>query len=135
MEEDIPTRLSPAEGRRFAFTVGAAFLALSLVAWFRHHPAAVAVLGSVGLVLCAAGLIAPGSLTPVYRAWMGMARALSRVTTPIFMGVIYFIVFAPMGLARRIAGCNALVRRAGIDGYWIRRTGQTGSRSNLDRQF
>jgi hypothetical protein len=135
MEENVPTRLSPADGRKFAFTVGATFLALGLIAWYRHHPIALAVLGGIGLMLCLAGLIAPGSLTPVYQVWMGLARALSKVTTPIFMGVVYFIVFTPMGLIRRIAGRNALVRRVGIDGYWIRRNEQPGARSNLERQF
>jgi hypothetical protein len=135
MEENIPTRLSPAEGRKFAFTVGAAFLVLGLIAWYRHHPVALAVLCGIGLTLCLAGLIAPGRLAPVLRLWMGLAHAISRVTTPIFMGIVYFLVFAPMGLVKRIAGHNALVRRAGKDGYWIRRNGQTGTRSNLERQF
>ena len=68
---------------------------------------------------------------PVYRRWMGLALLLSKVTTPIFMGLVYFVVFTPMGVARRLMGHNGLVRPAG-DSFWV---AKERTRSNLQRQF
>jgi hypothetical protein len=64
---------------------------------------------------------------------MRLAVVLSRVTTPIVMGVIYYVVFTPMGFVRRRLGRNALIRPEG-ESFWISR--QPGARrSDLSRQF
>ena len=49
----IPTRLSAAEGRKFAFTVGIAFLVLAGISYWRGHTRVPVVLGSLGGVLLA----------------------------------------------------------------------------------
>lgn len=133
MEERVPARLSPAEGRKFAFTVGAAFLLLAAVAWYRRHLALLAVFGMPGTAFLLAGLAVPARLAPVWRLWMGLARAISKVTTPMFMALVYFLVFTPFGVVKRWAGHNALRRPAGASGYWVKR--DSGTASDLERQF
>ena len=32
----------------------------------------------------------------------------SRVTTPVLLGLVYYMVFTPVGLARRLVGRNPL---------------------------
>jgi hypothetical protein len=135
METEVSTRLSAAEGKKFATTVGAAFILFSLVSWARGHRTVAEALGCVGIALALAGLCIPTRLTPVWRAWMGAARAISTVTTPVAMGLIYFIGFVPIGLARRIAGRNSLIHRPGADGYWIRRDAKSMGQGDLERQF
>jgi hypothetical protein len=129
----IPARLTPAEGRRFGFVVGTAFLLLGGVSRWRGHEVVPLVLWAIGGALVLGGLLIPGSLGPVYRAWMRLAHLLSRVTTPVFMGLIYFLLFTPVGIARRLFGGNALVRSRG-DSFWVDRSG-AARRSNLQRQF
>ena len=135
MEKELPARLSPGEGRRFAFPVGGAFLALAGLAWWRGHPGAAAVPALIGGLLLAAGLFAPGRLGPVYRAWMGFALILSRVTTPIFMGVVFFLVIAPIGIVMRIAGRNPLRRSERERSFWISRPSGPDRHSDMRRQF
>ncbi len=134
METGIPARLTPAEGRRFAFVVGAAFLVLGTVSRWRGHQVVPSVLWTVGGALVLSGVLIPGLLGPVYRGWMRFALALSRVTTPIFMGLIYFVLFTPVGVVRRLMGKNALVRPKG-DTFWVDRSPGQGRRSDLQRQF
>jgi hypothetical protein len=62
-------------------------------------------------VLAAWGLVAPMSLGPVYRGWMRLGILLSRVTTPVIMGVVFFLVVTPTGLVRRLLGKDSLARR------------------------
>ncbi|MEO8636757.1 MAG: SxtJ family membrane protein [Gemmatimonadales bacterium] len=134
MEAGIPARLSPAEGRKFGFTVGIAFLALaSLVYFWRHKEVTGTILGGLGTVLLLAGLLIPGYLGPVHRAWMGLAHLISKVTTPIFMGVVFYLVMTPIGLLRRSFGKNSLVHREKDGSFWMPPV--SGGRSNIERQF
>lgn len=121
------------EGRKFGLAVGAALVALGGVIRWRGHGAFAATLAGPGLLLIAAALAIPGRLGPVARAWMALARALSRVTTPLLLGLIYFLVLTPMGGLRRLLGGNPLRRRDTGGGYWIARG--TGRKSDLRRQF
>jgi hypothetical protein len=124
---------SAATGRKFGLTVGAAFVVLATVARWRSHPTSFVVLGVLGLSLLAGSLVVPTLLGPVENAWMGLARAVSKVTTPIFMGVVYFVVLTPIGLLRRTFAGSALVHRAGPHGFWRDRS--QSPRSDLNRQF
>lgn len=133
MDAGIPARLSPAEGRKFAFVVGTAFLVLAAVFWWRGHAFPMRAAGAIGALLMLAGLVTPGRLGPVHRAWMGLAHAISKVTTPVFMGLLYFLVLTPAGILRRTLGRNPLVRPAGPS-FWIDRD-PAHRRSDLERQF
>jgi hypothetical protein len=127
--------LTRAEGRRFGLTVGGAFLALAAVAWWRGRNTVASILAAVGSCLVLAGLIIPTRLGPVERAWMGLAHALSRVTTPITLGAIFLLVLLPVGVLRRVLGGNPLVHRAHDGSYWKERPeGERRSRS-MKRQF
>jgi Saxitoxin biosynthesis operon protein SxtJ len=126
----IPTRLTPAEGRKFALTVGTAFWALAGLTWWRDHGVVAAALGSLGAVLWVAGLVIPGRLRPVYAAWMGLAHAISRVTTPIFMGVVFFGVIMPVGLVMRALGRNPVRHRPVEGSFWMARTEARGTLRN-----
>lgn len=130
----IPTRLTPAEGRSFAFTVGGAFLAISAVLWWRGHAVPMAATAALGGVLLLAGLLVPGRLSGVHRAWMGLALLLSKVTTPVFMGLMFFLVLTPAGVLRRTFGRSPIRRPAtAADGHWVRRS-LPASRS-MERQY
>lgn len=133
MASAIPARLSPAEGRKFGLTVGAAFLLLAALLWWRGKPAA-PVFGALGALLGLAAAAIPSRLGPIQRAWMGLAHLISRVTTPIFMGVVYFVVLTPIGLVRRAFGRNPMALRAASGSYWVSRH-DDAMRSGMERQF
>ena len=134
LEAGIPARLSPSEGRKFGLTVGIAFLALAgLLYFWRHKEAAGAVAAGLGALLVVAALAVPGRLGPMQRAWMGLARVISKVTTPVFMGVVFFLVITPIGWLMRLVGRRALVHREHEGGYWA--APASGGRSDLERQF
>ncbi len=134
MAAGVPARLTAAQGRRFGLTVGGAFLVFATIAWWRGHPTTTSVLGGLGGVLSLAGLVIPTLLGPVERAWMQLAHLISKVTTPIVMGVMYLLVLTPVGLMRRAFGGNPMVHKAEGGTYW--RSRPAGSRAgNLTRQF
>lgn len=140
MADGIPAGLNQPpftakDGRKFGLTVGAAFALLGAVSRWRGHDVAPLVLWSLGGALLAGGALIPAYLGGVFRAWMGLAHLLSKVTTPIFMGVIYFVVIAPMGIAMRLFGRDPLAHRATGTGYWVTRTADPDKANSLSRQF
>lgn len=62
-------------------------------------------------VLAVWGLAAPLTLRPVYQGWMRFGLLMSRVTTPLIMGIVFFLVVTPMGIVRRMLGRDSLARR------------------------
>ena len=122
-----------AQGRKFGFTVGGALVVLGGIARWRGHPTTFVVLAALGAALILMALVAPAALGPVERTWMKLAHAISKVTTPIFMGIIYYLVLTPIGVIRRSLGHNGLVNRPGAMGLWGDRSAT--ARSNLDRLF
>lgn len=122
-----------AAGRKFGLTVGGAFVVLSIIGRWRGHPTTFLVLGTLGVLLIVAALVVPAMLGPVDRGWMKIAGLISKVTTPIFMGVVYFLILTPTGLLRRMFAGSALVHKSGPAGFWKDRT--QSPHSSLDRQF
>lgn len=133
MESTTNGRESRAELRKFGLTVGIAFAVLAGITAWRGHGTVSAVLGSIGALLIAGGIVAPGALGPVERGWMSLAHAISKVTTPIFLGIVYFLVLTPVGLVRRSVGRHPLRHPAADDGFWKDR--RDAPRSDLKRQF
>jgi hypothetical protein len=135
LERRDSARLTPREGRKFAFTVGTAFLVIASVLYlWRGHVTVPGVLAGLGTALLLAGLVIPGRLGPVWRAWMGLALILSKVTTPIFMSVVYYLVMTPTGILRRLIGKNPVEHVATDGSYWAPRP-DGARRSDLQRQF
>jgi hypothetical protein len=133
MENPVSTRLTPAELRKFGLAVGAAFLVLALIAWWRGHPVSMRVLGGLGGALVIGGALAPRALRPAYVGWMSLANILSRITTPVFLGIVYFLMFLPVGLFRRLIGKDALNRSAIRGSYFIVRAERANA--SMERLF
>jgi surface polysaccharide O-acyltransferase-like enzyme len=132
LAHNVPTRLSAAEGRRFAFTVGIAFLALAALLWWRVNIVASALAASVGLLLMLSGALVPHRLGPLHSGWMRFALAISKITTPVLMAIVYFVVITPIGLIRRLMGKSPIMARSGTTRWHSR---GAHSRSDLERQF
>ena len=135
MAARVPARLTAAAGRKFGFTVGAAFLAFGSIALWRGKERTATVLLALGGLLVVAALVAPTALGPVERAWMGLAHAISRVTTPIFMGIVYFLVILPIGLVRRLNGSSPILPRARAASRWEAHEPAVADGAQMERQF
>ena len=117
-------------GRVFAFTLMAGFAFVALVGMWRDIP----ILARVGRIFAVAsflaGALVPGRLEPVHRGWMAFGEAIGRVTTPVMMAVVYFLVLTPIGLVRR-----ALVRRPASAASFWRSRAPLPPKARMERQF
>lgn len=135
MAKRIPTRLKASEGRRFGLTLGPAFLALAALLFWKGRGFGAQITGVLGAVLLLASLIAPGALDPVRRGWMRLALAISKVTVPLFMGLVYFLVITLVGLLRRVFGHNAIRRDAALMSYWEPHRAVSNRKKALEHQY
>ena len=62
-------------------------------------------------VFAAWGLILPMTLRPVYRVWMRFGIFMSRITTPLLMGLVFYLTITPVGALRRIFGSDPMRRK------------------------
>jgi len=124
------------ELRKFGLTVGGIFLLLGLVSWYRGHVLPPRVLWTVGILLIAPALIAPGWLDPVERGWMRMAAVMGEINSRIILTVLYYLVLAPVGLVMRLFR-DPLDRRLddGRPTSWIKRTPEPVDPARYQQQF
>jgi saxitoxin biosynthesis operon SxtJ-like protein len=66
---------------------------------------------ALGIALVLPGLLAPRTLRSVYRVWMILGDALNWVNTRIILGVIFYGLITPLGLAKRRFGDDPMRRR------------------------
>lgn len=118
--------------RSFGLTLGGALIVIGVVMGWRGAGPAAAV-GAVGVALAVTGLLLPGVLSRVRATWMALGNAISKVTTPIVLGVVYFVIVTPLGAIMRLFGRNPLRRRLQDGSYWA--SVPSGGRSDLDNQF
>lgn len=137
MAGDAHPRLTPSEGRRFAFTVAAGFSALGAVALLRAHPSLARTLFTVAALVAAGGAVVPTRLGALRAAWMGLGVALSRITGPVFYAIVYWLLLTPMGVLRRTFGRSPLARDPEASSYWVsrERPDDETARRRLERQF
>ncbi len=133
MAPSAPARLTPRAGRRFAFSLAVAFLVVGGISYWRGRVVAAGSLGGLGVAFLAAGTLVPDRVGCVYAAWMAVGRGLSRMTTPIVLAILYFLVVTPIGLLLRLVGRDPLRHRPREGSYWARVP--SGGRSNLNDQF
>lgn len=102
--------------RNFGLTTGAilALLFGLLLPWLLSHawplwPWIVA--GGLGGL----GLIAPTLLAPVYKAWMKFGHVMGAINTRIILGVFFYLIVTPIGLAMRLFRWDPMRRRLGED--------------------
>jgi hypothetical protein len=113
--------------------VGAAFLVLAGVALWRNHTISPLLFASLGIALVLAALIVPTHLGPISRGWLAFADRLSRVTTPILLGVIYYVVLTPTGIVMQLFGRRPLSRKHQTT-FWVTKP-VAAQRADLQRQF
>jgi hypothetical protein len=128
--------LSRKELRNFGLTTGAIVAVLFglLFPWLlsRDMPIWPWVLGGV---LIAWGLAAPASLQLVYRGWMLFGLVMSRITTPIILGVVFYGAVLPTGLVRRLFGLDSMARRFEASQPSYRVASRKPAKQHLKRPF
>ncbi len=122
--------------RNFGLMVGGIFAAMGL--WpvlFRSDDPRLWALVLAGLLVIPA-LVLPRSLGPVYRGWMAIGYALGWINTRAILGVIFYGLFTPIGMVRRLLlAKDSMHRRFEPEADTYRAARQPRPSSHMKRQF
>ena len=78
----------------------------------------------------------PNILYPFNKLWMKFGYFLGRIISPIILGVIYFLLFTPIGLFLRFIKRDELRLKFLLkESYWINRENLNAKSNNFKNQF
>ena len=123
------------ELRNFGLIVGGLFCLIGLWPALRHGEALRVWALVPGSLLISLGLMMPAALRPIFKVWMKIGHVMGWINTRIILGILYFGLITPMGVAMRLFGWDSM-RRAllqDVDTYRVVRRARP--RSHMTRQF
>ncbi|HMJ17060.1 MAG TPA: hypothetical protein VK478_01615 [Gemmatimonadaceae bacterium] len=126
----LDARRNAREGRVFALTLAGGFLFVAAVGVWRDAHRLVVISSTIAFFSVLAALLIPGRLTPVRKAWMKLGELFGRVTTPVLLAAIYYLIFTPIGVVRRWLS----PRRSRAGSNWHPRP-PLPAPSRMERQF
>jgi Saxitoxin biosynthesis operon protein SxtJ len=89
----------------------------------------------LGAVLTAWALAAPRTLQGVYRVWMKLGMVLNRITSPLLMGLVFYLVITPVGYCMRVFRRDPMTRSFDKTVSSYRIASRKSPRHKLERPF
>ena len=87
----------------------------------------------ISLIFLVLGLLNSKILTPLNKLWFKFGILLSKIISPLIMGIIFFLVVTPIGLLMRILGKDLLnLKYNNNKSYWVEKN---GPKSRMRNQF
>lgn len=128
--------------RKFGITIAIVLGLLGSLALYKGSGKYLGFWGIGGLFLVL-GLLLPELLKPIHKAWMALALILGWINTHIILGLIFFLIFTPIGLILRLMGKDLLDQKFPQPGtgsgsdltYWKKREKNSKDKVRYERMF
>jgi hypothetical protein len=91
----------------------------------------------IGAAFAVVAVVVPSILGGANRLWMKFGLLLAKIVSPIALGVLFYLVFTPIGLLMRLAGKDPLRLKAdpNAKSYWIEREPPGPPPQSMTNQF
>lgn len=94
------------------------------------------ILGGLAIVFVVLSLTKPGLLLPLNKLWMGLGFVLGMIVSPIVLGLIFFVIFTPVGLMMRLFGRDELrMKPDPAKSHWKTRDDDAAAVNSFKTQF
>jgi hypothetical protein len=80
-------------------------------------------------------LAIPGTLNPVYHAWMKVGLVIGMVVNRIILGFVFFVIIFPMGIVMRLIGRDPMLRKLDKNIRTYRISSKATAPNNLEKPF
>jgi predicted membrane metal-binding protein len=122
--------------RSFGFTFAVVFGLIGSWLWWRASKAGPPFIAA-GAVFALVAIVIPRILHPLNVVWMRFGLLLNKIVSPLILGVVFFVVFAPVGLFFRLIRRDALHRSFDSKraSYWNDRTPPGPAGESFPLQF
>ncbi|MBI3631236.1 MAG: sxtJ [Candidatus Sungbacteria bacterium] len=89
----------------------------------------------VASVFAGTALVLPQALKPLFWLWMKIGHVLGWINTRIILGVIFFILFAPIALVLHLLGKDFMKRRMDASAITYRMESEKLPRERLEKPY
>jgi hypothetical protein len=124
MLEFTPKETAMAKGgsnKSFGITFAGLFGLIALAPLLHGHPMRLWALPIVVILLTLA-FFCPERMAFLNRLWTGFGALLHRITSPVILSVVFFLVITPMAVLMRLFGKDPMaLNRTDCDSYWMPR--------------
>ena len=125
--------------RSFGLTIGGIIVVIGLIRTFLLGEFSLIEIGifTAGTVLVLLAFFAEKSLTKANRAWMRLGLLLSKLVSPVVMGLIFYTAVTPTGLLMRLFRKDLLhlKKDSSTESYWIKREPPGPEPESIKHQF
>ncbi|MBF0447575.1 MAG: hypothetical protein HQL67_05180 [Magnetococcales bacterium] len=136
---DIKTteHIGTSSDRSFGFVFTVVFLLISAWPVYDRGEAPHLWAGGIALVFFLLSLLQPRLLAPLNRLWTRFGLLLNRITSPIILGLFFFVVLFPIALIMRLFGKRPLELAFDKDraSYWIEKEPAGPEPESMKHQF
>jgi len=81
------------------------------------------------------GVFSPEWLRPAFRVWMRFGILIGRITTPVILGLFFYLVITPVGFVRRTINRSASYRGIDRSAATYKVTSKQPDSDHMDRPF
>jgi len=112
------------------FIAAFGFLLYKNVAFFAWFFAA------LSIVFTLIAMTKPNILLPLNKLWMRFGLLLGMIVSPIVLGMVFFLIFTPVGLVTRMFGRDELrLKPVNSESYWKQRELNQPTVDSFTRQY
>jgi len=122
--------------RVFGLTFAGLFFVIACWPLFRGGPPRWWAIG-MAAVFALIAMSYPALLTGPNKLWIKLGVLLGKVVSPISLGVLFYLVFTPLGVAMRLMGKDSLRLKfdPGAETYWVERKPPGPPPDSMTNQF
>lgn len=131
-------RSTKKEIRTWALVMAAILVVVGVVQFFLWgHVKTATVFWTLSALFFLSGIILPTVLRPLYFLWLKFAASLAWVNTRLLIGIIFFLIFSPIGIILRILRKDLIKQSwdAQASSYWIKRPDEPFDSSRYEKQY
>jgi len=129
-------KLEGSSDRGFGIVFTIFFVIISFLPLLKDEPVRAwsLILAAISLTLALAW---PSSLTKLNHLWMLLGLLLSRIVSPVALGIVFFLVAFPTGMIMRLLGKDPLRLKFEPEAktYWIKRDPPGPDPKTMNNQF
>jgi hypothetical protein len=136
LNNDIPATKLPSE-RSFGLLFVLVFALSGGYTLYKSLPSVVTiVLFVAAALLSVVTFVTPKSLAPLNSAWFSLGMLLSKIVSPVVLGIIFFLLITPVAVIARIFGRDQLkLRKQATLSCWVDRNPTGPDPQSFKNQF
>lgn len=131
-----PSKSNQTSDRNFGILCSLLLCIFSIYSKYKSNEIATLIAFIMSVTLLPISFYLPKILAPFNKAWFQMGYFLSKITSPLILGIIFFAVITPIAVITRFLGRDELkLRQTKTVSYWANRCPPGPESESFKNQF